>query len=103
MPITAQQLLQILPSARRQAGVFAPSLNAAMDRYQIIGAKPVAAFVAQIGHESGQLNYGWEIWGPTSAQIKCEGRADLGSTVAGDGSRYRGLLPGKSISVSPAS
>lgn len=90
MPITAQQLLQILPSARRQAGVFAPALNAAMDRYQIIGAKRVTAFVAQIGHESGQLNYVREIWGPTSAQIKYEGRADLGNTVAGDGSRYRG-------------
>ncbi|MGF6202741.1 putative chitinase [Pseudomonas laurylsulfatiphila] len=38
MGIIAQQLLQILPSARRQAGVFAPALNAAMDRYPIIGA-----------------------------------------------------------------
>lgn len=70
---------------------------------QELGAKRVAAFVAQIGHESGQLNYVRAIWGPTSAQIKCEGRADLGNTVAGDGSRYRGLLPGKSISVSLAS
>ena len=31
-----------------------------------------------------------EIWGPTKAQARYEGRADLGNTVAGDGSKYRG-------------
>ncbi|MGH8425848.1 MAG: glycoside hydrolase family 19 protein, partial [Pseudomonas fluorescens] len=44
MPITSQQLLQILPSAGAKAGVFAPVLNTAMQRYQIVGAKRVAAF-----------------------------------------------------------
>lgn len=90
MPITQQQLLQILPNARSQAGVFASVLNVAMLRYQIIGPKRMAAFIAQIGHESGQLQYVREIWGPTAAQLRYEGRADLGNTVAGDGSRYRG-------------
>lgn len=90
MPITAQQLLQILPTARSQAGVFAPVLNVAMVRYQIIGPKRMAAFIAQIGHESGQLQYVREIWGPTATQRRYEGRADLGNTVPGDGSRYRG-------------
>ena len=90
MPITAQQLLQILPNASRVAGVFVPVLNTAMNRYQIIGTKRVAAFIAQIGHESGQLKYVKEIWGPTAAQTKYEGRKDLGNTVAGDGSKYRG-------------
>lgn len=90
MPITQQQLLQILPNARSQAGVFASVLNVAMLRYQIVGPKRMAAFIAQIGHESGQLQYVREIWGPTAAQLRYEGRADLGNTVAGDGSRYRG-------------
>ncbi|NNA17695.1 glycoside hydrolase family 19 protein [Pseudomonas lundensis] len=90
MPITEQQLLQILPNAGRQAGVFVPVLNTAMLRYQIVGAKRVAAFVAQIGHESGQLVYVREIWGPTPAQAKYEGRADLGNTQPGDGSKFRG-------------
>ena len=90
MSITQQQLLQILPSAGPVAGVFVPVLNAAMVRYQIIGPKRVAAFIAQIGHESGQLKYVKEIWGPTSAQAKYEGRKDLGNAVAGDGSKYRG-------------
>jgi putative chitinase len=50
----------------------------------------MAAFIAQIGHESGQLQYVREIWGPTPSQAKYEGRADLGNTVKGDGSKYRG-------------
>lgn len=90
MSITQQQLLQILPNAGAKAGVFAPVLNTAMQRFQIVGVKRVAAFVAQIGHESGQLRYVREIWGPTPAQAKYEGRADLGNTVATDGFKYRG-------------
>ena len=90
MLIPAQQLLQILPNAGLRAGVFAPVLNTAMERFQIVGAKRVAAFIAQIGHESGELVYVREIWGPTSAQARYEGRADLGNTVAGDGFKYRG-------------
>ena len=90
MSITRQQLLQILPNAGQVAGVFVPLLNTAMVRYQIIDPKRVAAFIAQIGHESGQLKYVKEIWGPTSAQARYEGRKDLGNIVAGDGPKYRG-------------
>ncbi len=90
MPITEQQLLQILPNAGRQAGVFVPVLNTAMNRYGIVGAPRAAAFIAQVGHESGQLRYVREIWGPTAQQAGYEDRADLGNTVKGDGSKYRG-------------
>ena len=90
MSIIKQQLLQILPNAGQSAGVFVSALNTAMNHYQIIGSKRVAAFIAQIGHESGQLKYVQEIWGPTKAQAKYEDRADLGNTVKGDGFRYRG-------------
>ena len=55
MPITSQQLLQILPNASQVAGVFVPVLNTAMSRYHIVGTKRIAAFVAQVGHESGHL------------------------------------------------
>ncbi|SQF86692.1 glycoside hydrolase family protein [Pseudomonas taetrolens] len=90
MPITAQQLLQILPNAGKSAGVFVSALNTAMNHYQIVGLKRVAAFIAQAGHESGQLKYVKEIWCPTKAQAKYKGRADLGNSVPGDGSKYRG-------------
>ena len=90
MPITSQQLLQILPNAGRQAGVFVPVLNAAMGKYGIVTKRRIAAFIAQVGHESGQLRFVREIWGPTAQQAGYEGRVDLGNTVPGDGSKYRG-------------
>ncbi|WP_338571471.1 glycoside hydrolase family 19 protein [Pseudomonas canadensis] len=90
MPITEQQLLQILPSAGRQAGVFVPVLNTAMAKYGIVTRLRIAAFIAQVGHESGQLRWVREIWGPTAQQAGYEGRADLGNKVKGDGSKYRG-------------
>lgn len=90
MAITQQQLLQILPNAGRQAGVFVPVLNTAISKYGIVTPARIAAFIAQVGHESGQLRYVREIWGPTAQQAGYEGRADLGNTVKGDGSKYRG-------------
>ncbi|QZP24121.1 glycoside hydrolase family 19 protein [Pseudomonas mosselii] len=55
MPITEQQLLQILPNARPVAGIFVPALNRAMARWKIDSPVRQAAFLAQVGHESGQL------------------------------------------------
>lgn len=94
MPITEQQLLQILPNAGRQAGIFVSALNTAMGRYGIVGTLRAAAFIAQVGHESGQLRYVREIWGPTAQQTGYEGRADLGNTMKGYGFKYlgRGLI-----------
>ncbi|MBL7231804.1 MAG: glycoside hydrolase family 19 protein, partial [Pseudomonas sp.] len=62
----------------------------AMSKYGIVTIARIAAFIAQVGHESGQLRYVREIWGPTAQQAGYEGRADLGNTVKGDGSKYRG-------------
>lgn len=54
-PLTVQQLLHILPTARTVAGVFVPALNRAMNRYEIESPVRRAAFLAQVGHESGHL------------------------------------------------
>lgn len=53
----------------------------------------LAHVLAQVMHESGGLIYDREVWGPTSAQQRYEGRKDLGNTRKGDGSKYRGYGP----------
>jgi len=64
------------------------------EEYQINDNKRQAAFFAQIGHESGDLRWMAEIWGPTAQQMRYERpttlAASLGNTEAGDGSRFRG-------------
>ncbi|WGK92572.1 glycoside hydrolase family 19 protein [Pseudomonas migulae] len=94
MPITAQQLLQILPNAGKQAGVFASALNLAMDRYQINTRLRMAAFIAQVGHESGQFRYVKELGGDQYLSKYDTGplAKRLGNTpeVDGDGQKYRG-------------
>ena len=114
MPITEQQLLQILPNAGRQAGVFVPALNVAMNKFAIVTRLRIAAFIAQVGHESGQLtrlvenlNYSaeglmktwpsrFDLVRATAAARKPEQIANIayggrmGNTAPGDGWKYRG-------------
>lgn len=88
--ISAQQLQRIMGCSNNLALRFHGPLNVAMHRYGIDTAARIAAFMAQIGHESGRLLYSRELWGPTPAQQRYEGRVDLGNTQPGDGFRYRG-------------
>lgn len=69
---------------------FYPFLDTGMRQFEIEGRLREAAFIATIAHESGELQYTAEIWGPSHAQEGYEGRADLGNNVAGDGKRFRG-------------
>ena len=75
---------------QERAETYAPHLADVCVAYQINTPKRLAAFLAQIGHESGALRHTAELWGPTPAQTRYEGRADLGNTQPGDGSRFRG-------------
>lgn len=82
---------------RRAAGLTStaadrwyPHVRAACLAHRIDTPARIAAWIAQIGHESGGFRFTREIWGPTDAQRRYEGRIDLGNTVPGDGSRYRG-------------
>ena len=87
MPITEQQLLQILPKARPVAGLFVPALNRAMLRWKIDSRPRQAAFIAQVGHESGQLRSLVENLNYRADRIREIG---IASSPA---SRWRSLVP----------
>ena len=65
-------------------------VRAACWEFDIVGPVRIAAFLAQVGHESGGFVWTREIWGPTAAQKRYEGRSDLGNTKPGDGFLFRG-------------
>ena len=94
MQITENNLIDIMPNARSQAGVFVSVLNAAMTRRRIDTPKRMAAFLAQIGHESGQLRYVRELGNNQYLSKYDTGTLALrlGNTpeADGDGQRYRG-------------
>ncbi|WP_409488738.1 glycoside hydrolase family 19 protein [Pseudomonas promysalinigenes] len=96
--LTETQLLQILPNARPVAGVFLAALNITLPRWEIDNPMRVAAFLAQVGHESGQFRYVKEL-----GNDRYLGRYDTGSLALrlgntpqadGDGQLYcgRGLI-----------
>lgn len=53
--MTADDILQILPNAGPQAGVFVDEINAACEEFEIDTPYRQAAFIATCGHESQQL------------------------------------------------
>lgn len=88
--LTAEQLSACTGCTGPQAQAWLQYVTAAMGAYDISTPTRQAAFLAQVGHESGGLRYTTELWGPTPAQSRYEGRLDLGNTQPGDGSLYRG-------------
>lgn len=95
MKITAAQLTTIAGGKPGKDNVN--SVVIALDGYAVKTGldKPhrLAHFLAQLAHESGGFVYDREIWGPTAAQRKYEGRKDLGNTVRGDGRKFAGRGP----------
>lgn len=47
-------------------------------------------YLAQLSHESLDFRYDREIWGPTAAQKRYEGREKLGNIYPGDGAKFSG-------------
>lgn len=69
---------------------YAVSIEAAAKAFGINTPLRQAHWLAQMAHESMGFKYVREIWGPTEAQVRYEGRRDLGNTEPGDGRRYAG-------------
>jgi putative chitinase len=87
--LTEAQLRKISKTKTPKASLLA-AIVAISDEFK---PHQLAHVLAQVMHESGGLRFDREIWGPTAAQKKYEGRKDLGNTKKGDGSKYRGYGP----------
>jgi len=61
-----------------------------LEPYEIVTKLRLAHWLGQMAHESGGFRYLREIWGPTPAQARYEGRKNLGNTQPGDGRRFMG-------------
>lgn len=66
------------------------SIGAAWAKYGDGDKAKLAYILGTAFHETGRFKYLREIWGPTAAQKRYEGRADLGNTIKGDGKRFMG-------------
>lgn len=88
--VTADLLKSIAPQAKAPE-LWAPALQAAAVKYSIADTpQRLAMWLAQGAHETMGFSHFREIWGPTPAQERYEGRKDLGNIEAGDGFKYRG-------------
>jgi putative chitinase len=86
----ADQLARAMPAASAAATkTYLQALNDQMDAAEINTFLRIAHFLAQIGHESGDLRYMEEI----ASGEAYEGRKDLGNTQPGDGVRFKGRGP----------
>lgn len=105
MQITEKQLQQIFPRCPvDKIKLFCKAFNDVWPKYQINTAKRAAAFLGQIGVESGELKYEkelpskWNMKNPKDPKEKVgtlyEGRKPLGNTQPGDGPKFigRGIL-----------
>lgn len=78
--------LVMLNASASQIDRFAGPIAAIFARYDINTPLRQAHFLAQIGHESGELRFQEEL----ASGAAYEMRADLGNTEPGDGRRFKG-------------
>lgn len=85
--ITPEQLKAISPHITdKKVEVFLPYINKYADAYEVNTPLRMAAFLAQVLHESGCFTYVREI----ASGAAYEGRVDLGNVEKGDGKLYKG-------------
>lgn len=94
MPVTPTHLQRIMGIKPALAARWAPWVGKAMALSECTTPQRCAAWLAQVGHESGCLRHTRELWGPTVQQLRYEPGTTLarrlGNTQPGDGTRYKG-------------
>lgn len=114
--VTPEILVDAVGCSRARAEMLAAYVDECVQAYNITTPPRLAAFLAQVGHESGSLQYMAELWGPTVQQQRYERDLaapwpsskeeaklpqfernrlayTLGNLRQGDGRRYRGRGP----------
>jgi putative chitinase len=86
---TDQQLRAMFPNAGSRLDAHLPFIRPALEAADIDTPERVAAFLAQVAHESGEYRWLEEIADGSAY----EGRVDLGNTEPGDGPRFKGHGP----------
>lgn len=89
MILTEEQFRAMMPNAGTRLDAHWPFIVAALEAGEITTPQRIAAFLAQLAHESGEYRYMEELADGSAY----EGRADLGNTEPGDGVKYKGHGP----------
>lgn len=85
--LTRQQLKLMVPFAKDfNIDKYLQPINDTLQLFEINNPKRVAAFIAQLTHESGSFKYHEEI---ADGHVY-EGRKDLGNVEEGDGKKFKG-------------
>ena len=85
--LTVPLLMQAVPNLpQKRAEEVLPHLERAIVEAGATTKARAAAFIAQVGHESGSFRYNEEL----ASGDAYEGRKDLGNTQPGDGRRFKG-------------
>lgn len=91
MILTKENLLGMVPKVKR-ADEYLPLINATLQKYEINTPLRIAAFLAQVGHESFSMrrNEDFGALEEVADGSVYEGSKILGNTQKGDGKRYKG-------------
>ena len=92
MNVTREQILAIMPNAKKYVDKYLPYINGYADMFGINTKLRMANFLAQVAHETMELAHVKEIGNAAYCQKYEVGKLAkmLGNTKKGDGHRYKG-------------